>query len=140
MLRIIRLISTYGPFNRYLISPYLLGLVIMFLMLVPAPSWKLSSISQVYLDLIAHALIYGVFTAVLLISMHRHPETGSLPTRKIIIIAATISVIYSSLLEALQSFVPGRESTFADLIANLLGIAGGVYFYLSILPRKHRKK
>ncbi len=68
-------------------------------------------------DKVAHFVTYGIF-AVLAHRMH-------LSARHYVYVCIGI-VAYSGLLEVAQSFVPGREMSVLDLLANTLGVALGM--------------
>ena len=65
-------------------------------------------------DKVAHLLTYGIFAAL----AHRMKLSG----RHYVFVCIGI-VAYSGLLEIAQSFVPGREMSAFDLLANTLGVA-----------------
>ena len=67
-------------------------------------------------DKSAHFLSYTVFA--LIASLVR------LPTRRFALLCAGI-VLYSGLMEFGQSFVPNREMSFLDFVANSMGVAVG---------------
>jgi VanZ family protein len=67
-------------------------------------------------DKAAHLLAYGIFAAL----AHRMNLSG----RYYVFVCIGI-VAYSGLLEVAQSFVPGREMSAADLLANASGVLLG---------------
>lgn len=68
-------------------------------------------------DKVAHVLTYGIFALL----AHRLNFSG----RQFMYVCIGI-VAYSGLLEVAQSFVPGREMSVLDLLANALGVLVGV--------------
>jgi VanZ family protein len=65
-------------------------------------------------DKVAHLVTYGIFAAL----AHRM----NLSARHYVYVCIGI-VAYGGLLEVAQSFVPGREMSVLDLLANTLGVA-----------------
>ena len=77
-------------------------------------------------DKSAHFLSYTVFA--LIASLLR------LPTRRFMVLCGGI-VLYSGLMEFGQSFVPNREMSFLDFVANSMGVVVG-YLASSWLARR----
>jgi VanZ family protein len=48
-------------------------------------------------------------------------------------------LFFGLLIEVIQYFIPNREFSFYDLVANLVGIAFGYILYKLIRPSKYRK-
>jgi VanZ family protein len=77
-------------------------------------------------DKVAHLITYGIFAAL----GHRMNLSG----RHYVYVCIGI-VAYSGVLEVAQSFVPGRELSAFDLLANTLGVALSALLYEKILSR-----
>jgi VanZ family protein len=77
-------------------------------------------------DKVAHLVTYGIFAAL----AHRM----NLSARHYVYVCIGI-VAYSGLLEVAQSFVPGREMSVLDLLANASGVLVGVLLGDKFLER-----
>ncbi len=73
------------------------------------------------LDKLIHCVEYGILTWLVLRSLSA--IQSGLDRTRILLIALILVAAYAGLDEFLQSFVPGRDSTVADVAAD---IAGGV--------------
>ncbi len=92
------------------------------------PSSAVPSLGIKYEDLVMHFGAYSVFGFTLGLGILHE---GVAPTRKRIFLALLIGLLYGISDEFHQSFVPGRQSTVSDVIADTLGCAFGVYVYLN---------
>ncbi|MBE0584100.1 MAG: VanZ family protein, partial [Desulfofustis sp.] len=72
-------------------------------------------------DKIAHALAYGLLAAVTLIALP--VQLRSDRPRQAAVIAWLVCLCYGLSDELHQSFVPGREASFGDLLADGIGAA-----------------
>jgi len=88
------------------------AVLVAFLSLQPSDGSSIGSY-----DKVAHFVTYGIF-AVLALRLN-------LSRRQYMYVCMGI-VAYSGLLEAAQSFVPGRVMSALDLFANTLGVAFGM--------------
>jgi VanZ family protein len=77
-------------------------------------------------DKSAHLIIYTIFAAL----AYRLGLTG----RRYVYLCIGI-IVYSGLLEVGQSFVPGREMSALDLLANTLGVLTGALTCRAIAKR-----
>jgi VanZ family protein len=78
-------------------------------------------------DKVAHFLTYGIFAVL----AHRLKLSG----RQFMYVCIGI-VAYSGLLEVAQSFVPGREMSVLDLLANTLGVVLAAQLQTKILAKE----
>lgn len=65
-------------------------------------------------DKLEHLLAYGLLAGV---------GTSAFPKRPVLLITGLI--FYGGTLEVLQSFVPGRHPSLADVVANTIGVVVG---------------
>lgn len=73
----------------------------------------------------AHAFVYGVLTLLII----RGYFTNSNWTKKTTIIAVLLASIFGILMEIMQySFFPNRYFEFLDIIANISGSIGSLFF------------
>ena len=75
-------------------------------------------------DKLLHFGVFLVFTSLTLIAVHREKFLWS-GRRNWLNVAVVVAVITSVATEGLQLFVPGRFMSFADLLANMIGVLGG---------------
>jgi len=114
---------------------------------IPAPLialaiWILSSLSTLPLpdtgisfqDKLLHAGAYGILA--LTISLWFSPAYITKRPWRTWIIIVLISAAYGALDEAHQSFVPGRDTSFYDWLADLVGTMAGARLAIFILKRK----
>lgn len=87
------------------------GGLIAYLSLTPDPGAQVGSF-----DKVAHLAAYGVFAII---------AAGLGLTRAMYFSVCAAIIVYSGLLEIGQSFVPGREMSLLDLVANAAGVALG---------------
>jgi len=92
-------------------------------------------------DKVAHLIAYGVLGATVFFAF-TPGKRCSFP-RKYIIMAVLVALIYGILDEFHQSFIPGREVSAGDVLADLTGGIAGVllhrYFDLRQCPGGRRK-
>jgi len=69
-------------------------------------------------DKLSHFLTYGVFAIL---------AYGSVKTGRAYMILCALIIAYGGLMEIAQSFVPGREMSVYDFIANTLGVFIGIF-------------
>ncbi len=93
--------------------------IIFFVSAQPGDRLQLSAFAGA--DKIAHALAYGLLAAVTLIALPDRLLTGR-PRRAAALVWA-ICLCYGISDELHQSFVPGRDASFGDLLADGLGAA-----------------
>jgi len=84
-------------------------------------------------DKLGHMALYAVLGAAL--AWGRQASSSRLPH----FVFLLIGVLYGVIDEWHQSFVPGRESSAADVVADALGLAIGYGGYLAIAARRKRR-
>lgn len=95
----------------------LLILLSLYLSLSPA----VGSVPMIWNDKIIHCISYFVLMMTL---------DFSCCTGKRLMIKSTLVLIYSCLIEVGQSYVPGREMSLGDVVAN----ASGIVLFLLLVP------
>ena len=100
--------------NKHLLfGLYVLGVII--LSLLPGSGGSLW-----HLDKVGHFLAYGIMALLALIAFRAgYPRA----------LAFLFAVALGAILEWGQSFVPGREMSLLDEIANTLGVISGIVLY-----------
>ncbi|NPA33755.1 MAG: VanZ family protein [Chlorobi bacterium] len=96
-----------------------------FVMLLPLPT-PTQQMENYLLDKLIHAISYGILTFFWAYGLFRQRDFILLRNYALPV-AATISFLYSILLEVGQSVVPYRSFEIWDVLANLLGI---IFAYL----------
>lgn len=99
-------------------------------MLLPSDNFPESKLFSY--DKLAHVGVFAIQSFLLLVGMI---WKGKAKTRKTYIIALTICIVYGSLLEYLQTYIPGRMADLNDFIANCTGGLVGVIIF-SIFTRQ----
>ncbi len=90
---------------------------------IPLPSswWDLFSP-----DKVGHAVVYGIFTILLL----RGFPVASRCMSKVLVSVALLSGAYGIAMEVMQyAFFPGRYFEVLDIIANIIGTIAGLIIY-----------
>ena len=82
------------------------------------PSLKTPDVGISSPDLLAHALEFGVFGYLLRQSFQAHNRS----CRHAVVFAILIGTVYAMLDEYHQSFVPGREAAWSDILADIAGV------------------
>jgi VanZ family protein len=91
---------------------------------------------------IAHFIIYAMLGASLA-NFFRSTEGKKFPSLKAIILSLLIAVIYSSIDEYHQSFIPERDGNPIDILIDSLGATAGICTFIatySLLRIKHTEK
>lgn len=91
---------------------------------------------------IAHFLIYALLGAAL-VNYFRSINDKKFPTLKPLILSIFIAIIYSSIDEYHQSFIPERDGNPIDIVIDSLGAIAGISAYIaaysfSCVKRKNR--
>jgi len=89
-------------------------------------------------DKLVHFIEFAIFGALLWRSANRWKL--SLTRIKLLIIALIIGSIYAAFDEFHQFLVPGRNSDFADWIADAIGLAVGIVVAYIFISEKRRLK
>lgn len=98
---------------------------------LPMPKFEWLTIDKLY-----HFIEYAIL-GILLAWAFVKAKPSVVPSKLIWIIAAVLSILYGASDEWHQTFVPGRDATFADWIADVLGsIAGVLAVYLYYRSRQ----
>lgn len=101
-----------------------------FLMLLPQDSFPESELLSY--DKLAHIGVYAILSLLLSLSIYQKERK----TRTIQTISLTICIVYSSILEILQNFVPGRMFDWYDFLANYTGGLVGVIIFSIFIRQK----
>lgn len=80
-------------------------------------------------DKVGHFLAYATFSFNLCLLVTRNKQ---------FIWILTFAVCYGILIEFLQGFIPGRQPSFLDIVANSSGVLIGAIVYYLIGDRIHR--
>lgn len=88
---------------------------------------------------IAHFIIYAMLGASLA-NFFRSTEEKKFPSLKAIILSLLIAVIYSSIDEYHQSFIPERDGNPIDILIDSLGALAGICAYISAYCLCHTKR
>ena len=99
-------------------------------MLLPSDSFPESKLLSY--DKLAHVGVFAIHAILLLSGM---TWKGKSKTRNTYFFALTICIVYGSLLEYLQTYIPGRMTDLNDFIANCTGGLVGVIIF-SIFTRQ----
>ncbi|OEK00030.1 hypothetical protein BFP97_00205 [Roseivirga sp. 4D4] len=112
----------------YLMPAIIWALILAFLMLLPQESFPESKLLSY--DKLAHIGVFALLSALLLFGGLKTKFLGKTKT-SLLARSLTISIVYSTGLEFLQNFSPGRSTDLYDLIANVVGaIFGVLVFYI----------
>ncbi len=106
------------------------AVILAILMLLPQDSFPESKLLSY--DKLAHVGVFAILSFLVLMGILGKKGKH---TRKQQIIALTISIVYGSLLEYLQTYMPGRMTDLYDFIANCTGGVVGVIIF-SIFTRQ----
>ncbi|MFH1552969.1 MAG: VanZ family protein, partial [Candidatus Omnitrophota bacterium] len=83
-----------------------------------------------YFDKVAHFFEYAFLAALIVRSMRR---TGRLSGMKISLFTLILSGGYGIVMELLQRFVPGRDASLYDVVANAAGTIFGIILGILLL-------
>lgn len=104
------------------------ALFIAFLCLTPGtalPQWEWADLLSV--DKLVHAVIFGVFTALIARGLRQRSATAMSRTR-MLVIAGTFSTLYGAGMEVLQEIPElNRQGDLVDLTANTIGALSGAW-------------
>jgi len=100
-------------------------------MLLPQESFPESKLLSY--DKLAHIFVFAVLSFLLGFALYREQNGRTIKTK---LIPLTICLVYSSLLEYLQSFVPGRMFDWYDFLANFTGGLVGVIIFSIFIGKK----
>ena len=95
-------------------------------MLIPSdniPDSKLFSY-----DKIGHLGVFAILSFLLAYGFYKQ-STHSRVRNKTIAHSLTISIVYSTSLEFLQKFIPGRAFDLYDIVANTTGVLAGLLIF-----------
>jgi VanZ family protein len=87
-------------------------------------------------DKVLHALAYGVLGALVALSA----AGPRFPGRRAVLLAAALASLYGVTDELHQSFVPGRDTSAGDWVADTLGAATGAALAVAALRRRGRAR
>ncbi len=87
-------------------------------------AWPTPSMLPLGADKVVHVLMYAVLGFSLLWALR---STGLKYSRYAVLIAASIAALYGALDEFHQSFVPGRNASIYDFVADGIGSTAGAW-------------
>jgi VanZ family protein len=91
-----------------------------------------------HLDKIAHFFEYGVLGFLMTRSFYYHPRVSV--SRRAVSLALVLGLVFASVDEFHQLFVPGRFASLWDLAADTLGlICAQLSFYIIVIKRQARQ-
>lgn len=102
------------------------SIVLGFLMLLPSD--KIPESQLLTFDKINHLIAYGLLSFLIALGYRLKPSTRQ-KRKHYIIRALILSVLYGTVLELLQYFVPGRALEMFDIIANVTGCLLGILIF-----------
>lgn len=97
-------------------------------MLSAQPGDSLSLPQLPGVDKLAHMAIYGVLALSILFAFSESAKTNEL--KRVILVTVFCSILYGITDELHQAFVPGRDSSIFDLLADSLGAVTVCLFYI----------
>lgn len=106
------------------------AIILAILMLLPQDNFPDSKLLSY--DKLAHVGVFASLSFLILLGFLIKERKH---TRKQLVITLTISIVYGSFLEYLQTYVPGRMTDLYDFIANCTGGVVGVIIF-SIFTRQ----
>jgi len=116
---------TWGPVSLW-------ALVVLFLSTIPCVG--LPEVSIDHFDKIVHFFEYFVLSMLLVKALFDHRD--DLPGKKVFLFTLIIAGMYGIVMELLQSFIPGRTPSLADVAANVLGVLAGLLLGKVVICRK----
>jgi VanZ family protein len=93
--------------------------------LPPLPHWEIISF-----DTLVHGVIFAVLVF-LMANAFKHSEQNSIFSTYAIPIATALSMVYGSLIEVIQRYIPGRSFDYYDILSNTIGCMIGILFLLA---------
>jgi len=90
-------------------------------------------------DKLMHGIEYAIFGALVFHAIQdspKPPETG----KKVIILSILLVILYGISDETHQYYVPNRDASFYDLIADVVGGCVGIFAALSLKNRWNRER
>lgn len=103
------------------------------------PLAALLGLSNSALRKIAHFIIYLIL-GVSLTNAFRSLKPKKFPYLRPLILSAIIALVYASLDEYHQSFIPGRDGNPGDILIDTLGAIAGICIFVTIFCRIKQKK
>ena len=104
------------------------SLIILILTGFPLPEYN--GTVETYYDKIVHVFLFGIFSFLVFVNLFKKYKK-----KKAVIISFLSGVAYSSFVEIMQNYVPGRDPNKLDLLAGVLGII----LFLNIAVLKYKK-
>jgi VanZ family protein len=123
-----------SKFPRFWFPVILYSGIIFYASSVPNVKAPLAEIS---FDAVLHVLLYAPFGYLLARAFYNARVSVSQET--LLRVVLLISLLYGGSDEIHQSFVPGRDASLTDVIADMIGGAMGGYLYLLSLKRWQKK-
>lgn len=117
-------------FLRFNLFTFLWAGIIFLLILIPGR--QMPEMGDLFsFDKLAHLGVFSILSFLMIIGFTKQytfPKLKRNPARY----SLTISVVYASFLELVQSIIPGRYANFYDMTFNLGGVLFGFVVYLLI--------
>jgi VanZ family protein len=118
---------------RYTWPALIWSLIVLILTLIPGEA--VPDVDIVQIDKVVHFFIFGVLmilSSYALLKMHMLNRWPANP----LMISGIYSITFGSLIEVIQQFVPGRNFSLVDMLANTIGVVLG-YAVVIFLRRKN---
>ena len=132
---------------KYWVPPFLYMALIFVVSSLEQPPLPMPEFEWLTIDKLYHFVEYAVLGGLLAIAFVK-AKPAVVPSKRIWLVAAMLSILYGASDEWHQTFVPGRFATLADWVADVLGSIAGVlavYLYYrsnqpSAVSRQEKKK
>lgn len=113
--------------RKYAFIPTIIWAIALgFLMLLPSD--RIPESQLLTFDKINHLIAYGLLSFLIALGYRLNTSTG-VKRKNVLTRAVSLSIIYGTILELLQYYVPGRALEFYDLIANVMGCLFGILIF-----------
>jgi VanZ family protein len=119
-------------FLRYCWPAILWSLIILIVTLIPGEA--VPEVGIFGIDKVVHFALFGMVMLLSSIGLKKWNDITSSSTKPFLL-TALYSIGLGILIEILQLFVPGRSFSFADMIANSVGVGLGYLAFLFIQKR-----
>jgi VanZ family protein len=126
---IIRLITFFKPYAKYMMVAWLLA-IISVSSVRDVPTLKIhTSDSEFRLDYLIHFCEYGILAFLTFLT---YAETDYKRNNRKFAIATALLILFAILDEYHQKFIPGRAFNVKDIMSNIAGILAALIFCITI--------
>lgn len=108
------------------------SLIVLILTLIPGKA--IPDVRVFQIDKLVHFFIFGMLMVLSSYGLKKLSVIRGRPAHPIFI-AALYSLSFGLMIEVLQQFVPGRNFSMADVLANGIGVAIGYFIFSWLAPR-----